>query len=62
MTHGSLQARSTARKVLEILLAIIVPPVAVFLHRGCGIELAISILLWILGIIPAIIYALLIVL
>jgi uncharacterized membrane protein YqaE (UPF0057 family) len=47
--------------IIEIILAILVPPLAVFLHDGIGTSFWISIILWILGIIPGIIYALLVV-
>ncbi|XP_073000666.1 hydrophobic protein OSR8-like [Typha latifolia] len=43
---------------LEILIAIILPPLGVFLHYGCcSLEFCISLLLTILGYIPGIIYA-----
>ncbi|CRK34343.1 hypothetical protein BN1723_004021 [Verticillium longisporum] len=47
---------------VQILLAIILPPVGVFLERGCGADLLINILLTILGYIPGIIHALYIIL
>jgi uncharacterized membrane protein YqaE (UPF0057 family) len=47
--------------IVEIILAILVPPLAVFLHDGIGTSFWISIILWLLGIIPGIIYALLVV-
>ncbi|KAJ6986942.1 low temperature and salt responsive protein LTI6B [Populus alba x Populus x berolinensis] len=43
---------------LEVILAIILPPVGVFLRYGCGVEFWICLLLTILGYIPGIIYAL----
>ncbi|KAM0821371.1 hypothetical protein ACQ4PT_072276 [Festuca glaucescens] len=43
---------------LEILIAILLPPLGVFLHYGlCSKEFLISVLLTILGYIPGIIYA-----
>ncbi|GJM99515.1 hypothetical protein PR202_ga16621 [Eleusine coracana subsp. coracana] len=43
---------------LEILLAIILPPLGVFLHFGCcSMEFCICLLLTVLGYIPGIIYA-----
>ncbi|KAF4336641.1 hypothetical protein FBEOM_9493, partial [Fusarium beomiforme] len=39
----------TASDICKILLAIILPPVGVFLERGCGADLLINILLTILG-------------
>jgi uncharacterized membrane protein YqaE (UPF0057 family) len=47
--------------LLEIILAVLVPPLAVFLHDGIGTSFWISIILWLLGILPGIIYALLVV-
>ncbi len=35
--------------ICKILLAIILPPVGVFLERGCGADLLINILLTVLG-------------
>ncbi|WRX11820.1 Proteolipid membrane potential modulator - like 3 [Theobroma cacao] len=42
---------------LEVILAILIPPVGVFLRYGCGVEFWIDLLLTILGYIPGIIYA-----
>ncbi|KAF9669795.1 hypothetical protein SADUNF_Sadunf13G0001600 [Salix dunnii] len=42
---------------IDILLAIILPPLGVFLKFGCGAEFWICLLLTILGYIPGIIYA-----
>ena len=44
--------------ICKIILAIILPPLGVFLERGCGSDLLINILLTILGYIPGIIHAL----
>ncbi|KAI1012911.1 hypothetical protein LB503_001630 [Fusarium chuoi] len=52
----------TASDICKILLAIILPPVGVFLERGCGADFFINILLTILGYIPGIIHALYIIL
>ncbi|CAO3659515.1 hypothetical protein INT44_008245 [Umbelopsis vinacea] len=46
--------------VIETLLAFILPPVAVFLVRGCGCSLVINILLTLLGWLPGVIHALLV--
>ncbi|TVY17806.1 Plasma membrane proteolipid [Lachnellula arida] len=48
----------TASDICKILLAIFLPPLGVFLERGCGADLLINILLTILGYIPGIIHAL----
>ncbi|KAH7003332.1 hypothetical protein EDB82DRAFT_420991, partial [Fusarium venenatum] len=48
--------------ICKIILAIILPPVGVFLERGCGADFFINILLTILGYIPGIIHALYIIL
>ncbi|XP_028067181.1 salt stress-induced hydrophobic peptide ESI3-like [Camellia sinensis] len=42
---------------LEILLAIVLPPVGVFFRYGIGVEFWIDLLLTILGYIPGIVYA-----
>ncbi|KAI5078684.1 hypothetical protein GOP47_0006355 [Adiantum capillus-veneris] len=42
---------------IDVLLAIILPPLGVFLRYGCGIVFWICLLLTILGYIPGIIYA-----
>ncbi|KAL1892176.1 plasma membrane proteolipid Pmp3 [Ceratocystis pirilliformis] len=52
----------TASDICKIILAIILPPIGVFLERGCGADLCINILLTILGYIPGIIHALYIIL
>lgn len=47
--------------LLKILFAIFFPPLAVFLERGIGTSLLINILLTIIGIIPGIIHAFLVI-
>jgi uncharacterized membrane protein YqaE (UPF0057 family) len=42
----------TASDICKILLAIILPPLGVFLERGCNADFLINILLTILGYIP----------
>lgn len=44
--------------ILKLIFAVILPPLGVFLERGCGADLLINILLTILGYIPGIIHAL----
>ena len=46
---------------LKVLLAIILPPVAVLIERGCFWEFCLSILLTLLGWIPGVIYALIVI-
>ncbi|KAF8902046.1 hypothetical protein CPB84DRAFT_1846465 [Gymnopilus junonius] len=46
----------TGTDICKILLAILLPPLGVFLERGCGADLLINILLTILGYIPGIIH------
>ena len=48
--------------LLHVIIAILLPPVAVFLKKGAGMPLVISIVLTICFFIPGVIYALLIVL
>nr|POE49232.1 plasma membrane proteolipid 3 [Quercus suber] len=48
----------TGSDIIKIIFAIFVPPIGVFLERGCGADLLINILLTILGYIPGIIHAL----
>ncbi|KAJ5748433.1 plasma membrane proteolipid 3 [Penicillium nucicola] len=43
--------------ICKIIFAIILPPLGVFLERGCGADLLINICLTILGWIPGIIHA-----
>ncbi|KEQ59816.1 UPF0057-domain-containing protein [Aureobasidium melanogenum CBS 110374] len=52
----------TGSDIIKIILAIILPPLGVFLERGCGADFLINILLTILGYIPGIIHALYIIL
>ncbi|KAK7315921.1 hypothetical protein VNO77_34503 [Canavalia gladiata] len=42
---------------LEVILAILLPPVGVFLRYGCGVEFWIDVALTVLGYIPGMIYA-----
>ncbi|TIB75297.1 hypothetical protein E3Q22_00203 [Wallemia mellicola] len=51
-----------SKLVYRIIFAIIVPPLGVFLERGCAADFWINILLTILGYIPGIIHALYIIL
>ncbi|KAF7507365.1 plasma membrane proteolipid Pmp3 [Endocarpon pusillum] len=50
--------RFTASDLFDIIIAIFLPPLGVFLKCGCGSDLLINILLTILGYIPGIIHAL----
>lgn len=52
----------TASDLCKILFAILLPPLGVFLERGCGADFLINILLTVLGYIPGIIHALYIIL
>ncbi|CAD0044357.1 hypothetical protein D6C84_08110 [Aureobasidium pullulans] len=52
----------TGSDIIKIIIAIILPPLGVFLERGCGADLLINLLLTILGYIPGIIHALYIIL
>jgi uncharacterized membrane protein YqaE (UPF0057 family) len=52
----------TASDICKIFLAIFLPPVGVFLERGCHADFFINILLTLLGYIPGIIHALYIIL
>lgn len=51
------EAPSSGGNVLLYCLAILIPPVAVLLKRGCGADLIINICLTILGWIPGVIHA-----
>lgn len=44
--------------ICKVILAIVLPPLGVFLERGCNADFFINILLTILGYIPGIIHAL----
>lgn len=48
----------TGSDIIKIIFAIFIPPVGVFLERGCNADFLINILLTILGYIPGIIHAL----
>ncbi|ADN77925.1 protein of unknown function UPF0057 [Ferrimonas balearica DSM 9799] len=45
-------------KLILVLLAILLPPVAVFLHRGIGSDLVINILLCLFFWLPGVLHAL----
>jgi uncharacterized membrane protein YqaE (UPF0057 family) len=49
-------------KIVQIILAILLPPVAVFLKKGAGKSLIINIILTICFVLPGVIHALLVVL
>ncbi len=49
-------------KLLMVIIAILLPPVAVFLKCGLGLKFVLSIVLWILGVLPGILFALWVVL
>nr|CAB3460047.1 unnamed protein product [Digitaria exilis] len=53
----STEAAMGSETFLEILLAILLPPLGVFLRYGIGVEFWICLVLTILGYIPGIIYA-----
>ncbi|QCD91862.1 Proteolipid membrane potential modulator [Vigna unguiculata] len=42
---------------IEVILAILIPPLGVFLRYGCGIEFWIDLVLTLLGYLPGMIYA-----
>ncbi|KAL2148771.1 hypothetical protein VTH82DRAFT_1918 [Thermothelomyces myriococcoides] len=48
----------TASDICKIIFAIVLPPLGVFLERGCNSDLLINILLTILGYLPGIVHAL----
>ncbi|KAH7132664.1 hypothetical protein B0J11DRAFT_522254 [Dendryphion nanum] len=52
----------TASDIIKIFFAIFIPPLGVFLERGCNADFLINILLTVLGYIPGIIHALYIIL
>ncbi|ESR22580.1 Stress induced hydrophobic peptide [Lutibaculum baratangense AMV1] len=57
-THGDIGARRGDKMdVLRILVAIILPPVGVFMQVGLGLHFWLNILLTILGYVPGIIHA-----
>jgi len=51
----------TCATVIEILIALLFPPLAVFLATGCSLDLLINIILTLLGFIPGMIHALFVV-
>jgi len=61
-TQPNTQMAVTGSDICKIILAIFIPPLGVFLERGCGADFLINILLTILGYIPGIIHALYIIL
>ncbi|KAJ0405247.1 hypothetical protein P43SY_006932 [Pythium insidiosum] len=50
------------RKVADVICAVLLPPLGVFLQTGCNKDLAINVLLTILGYLPGIIHALYVIL
>ena len=43
---------ANAAELIELLFSILLPPIGVFLRRGCGVDLVINILLTFLGYFP----------
>ncbi|MEM8758030.1 MAG: YqaE/Pmp3 family membrane protein [Planctomycetota bacterium] len=43
--------------ILKIVLAILLPPIAVLLHKGIGMQLLLNILLCLLGLLPGMVHA-----
>ncbi|MDB5261554.1 MAG: hydrogenase expression protein [Adhaeribacter sp.] len=58
---GILQESASGTNILEIVLAVLLPPLAVFLHDGLNTRFWISLILTLLFWIPGVIYALLVV-
>jgi uncharacterized membrane protein YqaE (UPF0057 family) len=58
----STELHATGGDVIRIVLAILLPPVGVFLQVGLGFHFWLSILLTLLGFIPGIVHALYIIL
>lgn len=52
---------TSSASILEIVLAVLLPPVAVFLKKGMSSEFWICVLLTILGGVPGMIYALIVI-
>ncbi|KAN0076972.1 plasma membrane proteolipid 3 [Tylopilus felleus] len=53
---------ATAGDLCKIILAFILPPLGVFLERGCGADFIINIALTVLGWLPGVVHALYIIL
>lgn len=51
------RAPSSTTDMIDYFIAIFIPPLAVFLKRGCGADVLINICLTILGWIPGLIHA-----
>ncbi|MEM9882169.1 MAG: YqaE/Pmp3 family membrane protein [Planctomycetota bacterium] len=49
-------------KLIKVLLAIFLPPIAVLIERGIGVSLLLNILLTLIGVIPGSIHAVLVIL
>lgn len=62
MQQGHTRREGHGMDVIRILLAIILPPLGVFLQVGIGLHFWLNILLTILGYIPGIIHAIYIIL
>jgi uncharacterized membrane protein YqaE (UPF0057 family) len=45
-------------KLLEIIIAFLLPPVAVWMKKGFNSQVLVALVLWLLGHIPGVIYAL----
>lgn len=57
-TNNTINMPFTGSDICKIIFAVLLPPLGVFLERGCGADLLINLLLTILGYIPGIVHAL----
>ncbi len=57
-----MSSQGTGRRIAEIIAAILLPPLGVFLNRGLGSAFWISVVLTILAFVPGVVYALYVIL
>jgi uncharacterized membrane protein YqaE (UPF0057 family) len=62
MSETQLSGNAETNKLLLVIIAILLPPLAVALKTGVGTPLLINIILWLLFYIPGLIHALIVIL
>lgn len=61
-TGGAIRGRGETMCVLQVIVAVLLPPLAVLWKRGLGASFVLSIVLTILGYVPGLVYAIYVVL
>ncbi|KAH7694870.1 Protein W02A2.9, partial [Aphelenchoides avenae] len=61
LRHNQSTMPLTCSDIPKLICSLIIPPIGVFIEKGCSVHLAINILLTLLGYIPGLIHAIIII-